>query len=202
MAAPRGYITRLLIVDTETSGLAYSCDDPSYNPKTGETYQIVSIGLIVVNAITLEPIEKVYLEIKWDGKSTWDQRAQEVHGLTKAYLNENGVDTYEAVEVIGNLILDHWGPDSPVHICGHNPHFDLSFFKRLLRSEGIEIKFGNKMIDTNSIGFAVFNTHNSDDLFETVGMPVRKDHNSLEDAMSVLKVLKITRTLADECFGG
>ena len=202
MSNPRGYVTRILVIDSETSGLAYNCDDPSYNPKTHETFQAVSWGLIVADAKTLEPIEKIYLEVKWDGKSQWNQRAEQIHGLSKDYLAENGIETWEAVEIIGNLIIDHWGPDSPVHICGHNPHFDLWFLKRLLRSEGLEIKFGNKMIDTNSVGFTVFGTHNSDDLFETVGLPIRAKHNALDDALSALKVLKVTRTLADECFAG
>lgn len=200
MATPRGYITRLLALDCETSGLAFNCDDPSYDPKTGETFQSVSWGLAVVDADTLDVIEKLYLEIKWDGKSTWSPRAEGVHGLSKEYLAEHGMESWEAVEAIGNLIINHWGPDSPVCIAGHNPNFDLCFLKRLMRSEGIEIKFGNKMIDTNSIGFAVYRTHNSDDLFETVGIPVRGDHNALADALAVVKVLKVTRTIADECF--
>ena len=113
--------------------------------------------------------------------------------MTKDYLNENGLTSEDAVAEIGNLIINHWGPDSPVCVAGHNPHFDLSFLKRLLRSQGLEIKFGSKMIDTNSIGFAVYGTHNSDDLFETVGVPVRGRHNALDDAEAVLKVLQVTR---------
>lgn len=200
MSTPRGYITRLLALDCETTGLAFNCDDPSYNPKTGETFQSISWGFVVLNADTLDIIEKLYLEIKWDGKSTWSPRAEEVHGLSKEYLAENGVEPWEAVEAIGNLIINHWGPDSPICIAGHNPSFDLWFLKRLMRSEGIELKFGNKMIDTNSIGFAVYHTHNSDDLFETVGVPMRGDHNALADALAVVKVLKTTRTIADKCF--
>ena len=202
MKPPRGYVTRLLAIDSETTGLAYNCDDPSYNPNTGEMFQAISWGIIVVDAVNLLPIEELYVEIQWDGKSVWSPGAEKIHGLSKQYLAENGITSTEAVEQIANLILKHWGPSSPVHVLGHNPWFDLSFLKRLLRSEGLEIKFGNKMVDTNSIGFAIYDTHNSDDLFEYVGIPSRKDHNALDDARCALQVLQTTRMIADACFGG
>ncbi|RWZ87251.1 MAG: 3'-5' exonuclease [Hydrotalea sp. AMD] len=199
-STPRGYITRLLALDCETSGICNG-DDPSFNRDTGEYCQAVSWGLIVVDATTLNPIDELYLEIKWDGKSIWSPQAEKIHGLSKQYLAENGITRSEAVEHIGNLIIDHWGPFSPVHILGHNPHFDLAFLKSDLRSEGLEVKFGNKRLDTNSIGFGVYGTHNSDDLFETIGLPPRKDHNALDDARSALKVFQTTRLIANTCFG-
>lgn len=198
---PRGYMTRLLIIDGETSGLVNNSDDPSYNIHTGEYCQTVSWGMIVVNADTFEKIDELYLEIKWDGKSIWDKKAEAIHGLSKEYLEKHGMTRLEAVEQIGNLILDHWGPSSPVHIGGHNPSFDLCFLKRDLRSEGLEVKFGHKQVDTNSIGLVVYGTYNSDDLFEMVGMAPRQDHNALDDARSALRVMQQTRKLADVCLG-
>ncbi|PPD54354.1 MAG: hypothetical protein CTY12_03420 [Methylotenera sp.] len=200
---PRGYVTRLLVLDCETSGLVCNSDDPSYDAKTGQYFQAVSWGLIVVDAINLKTIEELYLEIKWDGKSQWSPKAESIHGLTKQYLEQNGIDRQDAVEAIGNLIINHWGPSSAIHVLGHNPSFDLAFFKRDMRSEGIELKFGNKRIDTNSVGFTVFGTHNSDDLFELVGIKRDpKNHNALEDARGALEVIRRTRALANECFGG
>jgi DNA polymerase III epsilon subunit-like protein len=202
MSQSRGYITRLLVLDCETTGLHFNQDDPALGDGKKGYFQAVAWGLIVVNAVTLEPIEELYLEIQWDGQSIWNTKAENIHGLSKAYLKSNGVTRAEAVEAIGNLIIDHWGIDTPVHVLGHNPQFDLAFLKADLRSEGLEIKFGNKMVDTNSIGFAVYSTHNSDDLFEMVGLPKREDHNALEDARNALYVVKVTRTLAEACFGG
>ncbi len=199
---PRGFITKLLAIDVETTGLAFNMDDPSYNTNTGETFQAISYGIIIVDAINLVPIEELYIEVQWDGISTWSPQAEKVHGLSKQYLKENGVSVADAVEQIANLLISHWGPTLPVHLLGHNPAFDLAFLKRALRSEGLEIKFGNKLIDTNSIGFAVYDTHNSDDLFEMVGMKKRSDHNALDDARSALTVVKTTRLIATDCFGG
>jgi DNA polymerase III alpha subunit (gram-positive type) len=199
---PRGFITKLLAIDVETTGLAFNMDDPSHNPNTGETFQAISYGIIVVDAVKLIPIEELYIEVQWDGTSTWSPQAEKVHGLSKQHLIENGMSKSDAVEQIANLLISHWGPSSPIHILGHNPSFDLVFLKRDLRSEGLEIKFGSKIVDTNSIGFAVYNTHNSDDLFEMVGMDKRSDHNALDHARSALKVLQTTRLIATECFGG
>lgn len=201
MSTPKGYVTRLLALDCETTGLHFNQDNPALGDGKHGYFQTVSWGLIVVNAVTFETIEELYLEIQWDGNSVWNTKAESVHGLSKAYLKENGVSRSEAVESIGNLIINHWGVDSPVHVLGHNPQFDLAFLKADLRSEGLEIKFGSKMIDTNSIGFAVYGTHNSDDLFDMVGLPKRDDHNALVDARNALQVVQTTRLISNDCFG-
>lgn len=198
---PRGYMTRLLALDCETTGLFFNTDDPSFDPVTKQYYQPVSFGLIVVDADTLKSIEELYVEIKWDGHSQWNTKAEAIHGLSKSYLEANGIAMCDAVILVGNLILKHWGPDSPISILGHNPQFDLCFLKRLLRTEGLNIKFGGRMIDTNSIGFTVFQTYNSDDLFEIIGLEVRGDHNALEDARSALQVVRTVRKLSDAMLG-
>lgn len=200
---PRGYFDYFLAIDCETSGMSFGTDDPSINTKTGQVYQSVSWGLVVVDATTLKTVEELYIEIKWDGESEWDKRAEKVHGLSLAYLEENGMTSEEAVVAIAGLILKYWGPDVPVCLAGHNVQtFDMFFLKRLLRSQGIEIKFGNRHIDTNSIGFGVYQTYNSDDLFDVVGCAKRDKHNALDDARNVVRVIRVTRSLANECFGG
>ena len=201
---PTGYFERILAIDVETSGFARS-DDASYDPVTGNVYQMVSCGLVVVNAQTLQPIEELYVEVKWDGVSTWDKKAQEVHGLDLEYLEEHGLSTSDAVVEIANLILSHWGPTSPVVLLGHNVmSFDVWFLKRLLRSEGIEIRFSNRSICTNAIGFSTFGTFNSNDLFEQIGCAARDDsrHNALDDAKMSLMVVQTSRKLFDDCLGG
>lgn len=203
MTRPKGYFDYFLAIDCETSGMSFGTDDPSINTKTGQVYQSVSWGLVVVDATTLETVEELYIEIKWDGESEWDKRAEKVHGLSLAYLEENGMTPEEAVVAIAGLILKYWGPDVPVCLAGHNVQtFDMFFLKRLLRSQGIEIKFGNRHIDTNSIGFSVYQTYNSDDLFDVVGCVKRDKHNALDDARNVVRVIRVTRSLANECFGG
>lgn len=195
---PRGYFEYVLAVDVETSGMAFGVDDPSHNPATGETFQIVSIGLVVADVKTFTPIEELYLELKWDGKSTWSPQAQAVHGLTLEHLEEHGVTEEEAVEEIGNFIVKYWGLDSVICLLGHNvATFDKLFLQRLLRSQGLNFKFGNRVVDTNSIAQAAFGTFNSDDAFAAVGLGDRDPakHNALDDAHCALTLAASVRGL-------
>lgn len=204
MSKPRGYIELVLFIDAETSGLAYGSDDPVYEANGGR-YQAVSWGLVVANAQTLKPIEKLYVEIKWDGESIWSKEAQKVHGLSPAYLEEHGMTEEEAVIEIAGLILKYWGTDGVVCLGGHNvATFDKFYLRDMLRRHGIEVKFGSKTIDTNAIGFATFETHNSDQLFEAVGLPPRDPahHNALTDADNARKAVQIIRTMFKQCVDG
>lgn len=202
---PRGYFQYTLAADCETSGIALGCDDPTQNPKTGEKYQAVSWGLVVVDTTTLKSVDELYVEIQWDKKYEWNDRAERVHGMSREYLRDNGVPMQEAVEQIGSLILKYWGPDSPVCLLGHNVHtFDLAFLRSTLRSQGLEIKFANRHVDTNSIGFATLETYNSDDLFEAIGLPVRdpSKHNALVDAKNALAVVRSVRAIYNRIING
>lgn len=202
---PRGYIEKVLFIDAETSGISFNGSDPTFDPVNGDTYQAVSFGLVVASALTLEPIEKLYVEIKWNGESHWSKRAEEVHGLSLAYLEQNGMDEEDAVVEIAGLILKYWGPESPVCIGGHNvATFDKFFLDRLMKKHGIALRFGSKTIDTNAIGFATFGTHNSDDLFAMVGLPERDPakHNALTDAENALTAVRIIRQLFTRCMDG
>lgn len=200
---PKGYFEKMLAIDCETTGVAINSDDPSYDPNTGDTYQAISWGMIVADAQTFEPIEKLYLEIQWDGESVWDSRTENIHGLTREYLIQNGLTEEEAIVEIANLINRHWGPDVSIRTLGHNvATFDIWFLKRLARKFGLEFRFGNRHIDTSSIGFATFGTYTSDQLFEEVGLPVRGAHNALDDAQYALSAVKTVRMLFDKCLSG
>lgn len=204
---PVGYFEKILCIDTETSGMVKGRNggDPSSNPDTGEQYQIISIGLIVASALTFKPIEELYIEIKWDGTSLWSPEAEKIHGLSLQYLEDHGVDRDDAVTQIGNLVLDHWGPDTPIALLGHNVvAFDLPFFKQLMRSEGIELRFGHRHVDSFACGLAAFGTFNSNDLFAMVGCAARDDtkHNALDDARMALTSVRTIRQLFDGCING
>lgn len=193
--APRGYFSRLLIVDTETSGLFFNQDDPSYNAETGEQHQVLSIGAIVVDAQTLKYVDKMYVEIKHDASVyQWSPEAERVHKLSRDHLAQHGVTHEEAAMEFADLILKHWGPQGPVHCCGQNViTFDIPFLRRFLRSQDIHINFGTRHIDTFSIGWSALNVYNSDQLFEMVGVDRAGDHNALEDALASLKALRMIK---------
>ena len=196
---PRGYFQKVLAIDCETTGLAVNADDPSYNPKTKDEYQSVSWGLVVADADTLKPIEKMYLEIQWNGESVWDKRAEAIHGLSREHLEKNGFTESEAVEAIGTLIMKHWGPNVSIRLLGHNvATFDMWFLRRLFRSQGIELKFGSRHIDTSTVGFVNWKTYTSDELFSLIGFDDRGKHNALDDALMSLESARVTRLLFEK----
>jgi len=201
---PRGSFDFLLAMDCETTGLCLNQDSPVENPKTGERHQAVSWGLIVADAATLKPIEKMYVELKWNEKSKkqreanakWGTHAEKIHGLTYEYLEKNGITEEEAVAEIGSMVLKYWGPTVSIRTLGHNVHtFDLMFFRDLFRRQGIELTFGSRHYDTNSIAFATFGTFNSDDFFEQVGFEKRAEHNALTDAEQALEATRRVRKI-------
>ena len=207
MTSPKakGYVERILFVDCETTGLFFIDEDPSYNASTDEEYQSVSWGLVVANSNTLDVVEELYVEIKWNGTSLWSKKAQEVHGLTLAYLEQHGMTEEEAVVEIASLILKYWGPDAPVCLGGHNvATFDKKFLQRLLRKYDINVKFGARTVDSSAVGFATFGTHNSDDLFDAVGLPARDpaSHNALTDANYARLAVQRIRKMFNACIDG
>lgn len=202
---PRGYYERVLIMDSETTGLALGCPDPSID-DAGNTYQAISWGFIVADSFNYKPIAELYVELKWDGVSLWNTKAEQVHGLSKQYLEEHGLTNEEAIVEILTFIYEHFGleadPTLLVPCAGHNvSSFDIYFLRRLLNQHEVMFKTGNRFIDTNTIGMVCFETFNSEDLFELMGI-TRDTHNSLDDARACLKILQTTRKMCRKILQG
>lgn len=191
--SPRGYFERILAIDTETSGLHLGT-----NPVKDDTgyYQVVSWGLMVLDAQTLETIEELYIEQQWDGQALWNDGAEAVHGLSKEYLAEHGVSREDAMLQIGALIFKHWGK-TPVVTLGHNsPLFDLPFLRHESEMVGLDLRFGNRHLDSNTLAFTLLGCFNSDDMFSELGFKQRAEHNSLEDIRMTVKAFRVSRKLA------
>lgn len=204
---PKGHFDYLLAMDCETTGLCINNHTPVEN-NDGERHQAVSWGFVVADAQTLMPQKELYVEIKWN-KYSKEQRkldsyfgihAEKIHGLTKEYLDDNGMTETEAVERIANeIIVPYWGIGanmSNIRTLGHNVHtFDLPFLRDLFGRHGLDLPFGNRHMDSNSLGFGTVGSLNSDDLFSVLGMDDRDEHNALEDARMALESFRLVRVL-------
>jgi len=203
--------TRILAIDSETTGVCIGQDDPLYRPSTGERHQALSWGLLVVDADTLTVLDKEYIEVKWNEESKRQRRedpnfglfAEGVHGLTFDYLEENGIEEAEAVEEIGSIILSNWGDTSPLTMLGHNIQFDKRFLQEMMERHGINLRFSARQIDSFSVGFINWRAFNSDELFAIASDDGPRDsHSAIEDIELTLESMRLTRTLFEEYVNG
>lgn len=168
-------------IDFETSG--YSL------PNYAAEHQGLSFGVIVFDMKTLEPVESDYVEIKYDPKYKWSVEAERIHGLTKDYLEKNGVTLQEAAVKLFSLIHQYCG-SSPIYLLGHRVQFDKAFFNQLADEIGIEAKVEPLALDTSAFGLILLEESRSEPLFQLCGNEKRELHNSLEDITFTLNSLR------------
>lgn len=180
---------KIIAIDVETTGFNRG-DNITLN------HQILSIGLIVATG-DFEPIDKFYAEIKWNGQSRWSSAAEKIHGLSREYLDENGMDEEEAVVAIAEFILKHYEPDEAIIFLGHNPrNFDIPFFNKLMHKYGVDFRVAHRAIDSFSTGYVCLGAKDSDELFG-IFYPKRGTHNSLDDASMALGICRKIRKIFD-----
>jgi DNA polymerase III epsilon subunit-like protein len=193
---------KLLCLDWETSGA-------SWNEPSHKNHQGISIGAIVADRDTLEPIDKLYIEIKFNPKYKWSPEAEKIHGLSREYLEKNGVTQEEAAVLFLEFISKYWEPDEVIKFIGHKPDFDIGFTDQLVNTvefefaQSAERKFKNynliklnlMVIDTSALGFILLNENKSNDIFEAMGFEKRADHNALQDAEFTLGACAVMREI-------
>lgn len=199
-----------LCIDWETSGADFGKD-------SSIKYQGLTFGAIVFKTETFEPVEELYVEIKFDSaRYQWSDAAEKIHGKTREYLEEHGITQQEAAMKLAELILKYWGPSSKVLFLGHNPEFDRRFTNQLLNT--IEIEFSvertdppkfdswievfHVVLDTSALGYITLGLYKSDLLFERIGFEKRKEHNALDDARFTLQTCAAIRALVDGAING
>jgi len=208
VSLPAGYFSKVLAFDCETSGMNFN----AFGKDVATNYQSLSWGFVVADAAKLKPIDELYIEIKYDGVSKWNDKAEKIHGLSKEYLEINGVSNEQAVEEIANFILKYWDPSADtssernVRCLGQNiATFDIWFLIKLFEDAGADelrkaiFPTGNRFIDTSTIGY-MLGYYNSDDLFNSIGVD-RSAHNALEDAKASLAAARKTKTLIKSFLG-
>lgn len=189
-----------LMIDWETSGADFGAD-------SSVNYQGIAFGAIVFDLMTLEPKEKLYRELKFDGsKYKWTDKAQEIHGLSREHLEANGVSREEGLADLIDMMLRYWPagffgtkgntPDQKILLAGHNRGFDMDFTNQLFVDHDLEIVFHHVSLDTTQICFAVSGIYKSDEVFQAfAGVDKRGLHNALEDADATLTVMRTIRQI-------
>lgn len=192
MAFIKGYSrahpgSRALVIDWETTGSTFGGD-------SSVDYQGIAFGAVVADTTTWEEVDSLYVEVHFDEtKYKWTDRAEEIHGLSRAHLLEHGVSREDALALLLELLLKYWGPGTKIMLVGHNASFDADFTTQLFRDFGLEenFKIHHVMPDSSQLAFILTGEYKSDVVFELLaGIDKRNLHNALEDARACLACLR------------
>lgn len=196
-----------LCLDWETSGSAWG-DDSS------KEYQGISFGAIIFDTSNFQPIKKLYQVIKFDEtRYKWSEEAEKVHGLSREFLEKNGVSQEEAAINLLELLSEFFA-GSKVMFLGHNCEFDIRFTKQLLDIVEVEFSLENSgkydthihlhhvVLNTSQLGFITLGLYKSDLLFDAMGFEKREEHNALNDAEMTLQTCANIRFLMETALNG
>lgn len=187
-----------LWLDWETSGAAFDLAYP--DQFVPGMFQGIQLGLVVADNENFEEVDAIRVNIKFDQSYKWQDEAQKIHGLSREWLEENGVDAEEAVVEIIEFITKYFGsdvifygegkPDKTRSICfgGHNLGFDIAALQALLARFNFKVVEHHVRLDTSSIGFLAVGIYKSGKLFEHFGAEKRGDHDALDDTRQSLAV--------------
>lgn len=200
-----------LWLDWETSGAAF--DLPYPEQFVPGMFQGIQLGMVVADNENFEEVDAIRVNIKFDSSYKWQDEAQKIHGLSREYLEEHGVDSEEAVATIIEFITKHFGddvihygegkPDKTRTICfgGHNLGFDIAALQALLRRFNFAVSEHHVRLDTSSIGFLAVGIYKSSKLFEHFGAEKRGDHDALDDTRQSLAVATGVKALIKSALG-
>jgi len=194
-----GLPLRGVAIDWETSGYNPPREMEGHFIGYADKHQGISLGAVIFDLETFSPLKTFYVEIKFNPeKYEWSMGAEKIHGLTREHLEKNGSTVEEAaVKFLNFLIEGGFSVDEELLLMGHNKDFDIAFLHQFLDPLGVMPKIWYRGINTCDIGIVCFGIPKSDMLFEHIGLPPRKDHNSLEDALYTLEVCKTVRTIVN-----
>lgn len=194
-----------LVLDWETSGLR-NHETPWCTYLEGP--QGIEIGAILVTLPTFEPLGEFASLVKFLGvhnglsyggahyeRLTWSESAQEVHGLSLVDLVNAPSPTEVSEKLTAFVISTARISDpqkTPIMVCGHNPDGDSYYLRQLLYLGGAErkIRFHSRMLDSFTMGYLLYGTRDSTELFELTSGVRRGTHRALEDARLTLAAFR------------
>ncbi len=183
---------KALVIDWETTGANFGGD-------SSIDYQGISFGAIIADTQTWEEIESIHVMLHFDDtKYKWTEGAEKIHGMSREFLQQNGVSREEGLALLLQLLLKHFAPGSKILLVGHNAEFDRSFMYQLFKDNGLEnaLNLHHVMVDTSGIGFVLIGEYKSDVVFELLGqIEKRKEHNALDDARACLSSLRTAKNI-------
>lgn len=181
----------LVFCDVETSGVALSGNDPSFDSFKKERFSIVSLAAIITDR-SFNEIASFYKLSKFDSSTfTWQIKAQLIHGLSISKLNDTGVQQWELAESFQYFLLSNQIDTSrAIHFVGHNFRgFDFYFIDFLMLRYSRSLKFAGRCFDSNSLCLLT-GTEDSSGLFKKLEINRSEPHNSLDDCKATIEAFR------------
>jgi DNA polymerase-3 subunit epsilon len=132
------------IYDVETTGLPIRINRRlNYNNlESFNNCRLISISWIITDNIN-NIIEKGTYYVKPDNFEV-SQESINIHGLTKQFLDENGVSIHNIIDLIKNIFTEKY---EIIKIVSHNIDFDIN----VLKSELVRYNYSDLLIKINDI---------------------------------------------------
>ena len=197
----------VLITDWETTGALFGGD-------SSIDYQGISLGAVIARTSDWSEVAAFERHIKFNpAKYQWTEGAEKIHGLSREFLEQNGVSQEQAAEEFLEFLFKYFGT-SKIMFGGHNEEFDRRFTNQLFNSVGIEfsiektgkfethIPLHHVTINTAGIGFVNFGLFKSDLLFTAVGVEERGQHKAIDDARAALQVMQVSHLAVKAALNG
>lgn len=144
------------VADTETGGLPSKGGKGKPEKKAFYDVALVEVALVVVDCINLKIVDE-YNEIisPYKEDCEYSPGAESVHGLSKKYLEENGLDVKEVYKGVKSFMKTYANPKIGTILAGHNFQlFDVPFFEGLFNFHGDNLWDYVKFIeDTMKLGW-------------------------------------------------
>jgi len=162
-------------------------------------FDMISLGAVAVHEVgdgTLRLGDSFYVEIVPSAPG-WEEEAEGIHGLSKAYLQANGVSRKQAMHQLTTWVESTKDAGSSATFVGHNAPFDWSHVAWCYAAEGMKNPFGYKALCTKALATGVLNCHwldsGKETIAESLGLPdedMGQKHRADYDAAYQALVLK------------
>lgn len=182
----------ILVVDVETSGSTFG----SYE-ETFSKFQAIAFGCIVATSDTFEEVATLQFKVKFDSsRYQWSNEAEQIHGISRQTLAEEGLENEGAAAELAEFILNHFGTGK-VMFANHNPWFDIEAMRQLLEPHGVMPDLHHVVLDTSALGFITMGKYRSNDVFAFFNGERPAIHDALGDARMALGVLTGVREIVN-----
>ena len=185
------------------------CIDIEASGPVPSLYDMISLGAVAVHEVgdgCLRLGDSFYVEIIPTAPG-WEEEAEGIHGLSKAYLIENGISRREAMTRLTAWVEGTKDSGSDASFVGHNAPFDWSHVAWCYAKEGMKNPFGYKALCTKALATGVLGCHWLDsgkntiaeafDLpAEDMGQKHRADYDAAYQALVLKGLLERSRGLA------